>query len=87
MIILAVPIGIISGFGYTPAEKKNAVSGQAAVSHVKSEVRPVLNEDDTLIKYIKSIEGKTVWVDGDYGRLIIPETKEPMSLKKHKFLI
>lgn len=71
MIILAVPIGIISGFGYTPNEKS------------KSEIKPVLNEDEALIKYVKSIEGKTVWVDGDYGRLIIPETREPASLKRH----
>ncbi len=71
MIILAVPIGIISGFGYTPNEKG------------KSEVKPILTEDEALIKYIKSIEGKTVWVDGDYGRLIIPETREPASLKRH----
>ncbi len=73
MIILAVPIGIITGFGYTPNEKS------------KSEVKPILNEDEALIKYIKSIEGKTVWVDGEYGRLIIPETKEPMSLKRHNW--
>ena len=80
MIILAVPIGIISGFGYTPHEKKTAGS---AVTQRKSEVKPVIKEDEVLIKYINSIEGKTVWVDGDYGRLIIPETKEPMSLKRH----
>lgn len=73
MIILAVPIGIITGFGYTPNEKST------------SEVKPVLSEDEALIKYVKSIEGKTVWVDGDYGRLIIPEPKEPIWLKKHHF--
>lgn len=84
MIILAVPIGIISGFGYTPTEKVATKAGSSKTEVARpSEIKPVFNEDEVLIKYIKSIEGKTVWVDGDYGRLVIPEVKEPMSLKRH----
>ena len=44
-----------------------------------------LKEDEAILSYIKKKQDSTVWLDSDYHRLIIPEEKEPTSLKNYEF--
>lgn len=60
IILLAVPVGIISGYGE-------------------------LKEDSEILAYIEKNEGKNVWFDAKYSRLVIPEMKEPIWLKKYQY--
>lgn len=75
IIILSVPIGIVTGFGLT----------QNGKSTHEPEIKPVLSECKDLHKGMASLAGSMVWLDTEYGRLIIPSEKEPSWVSKCVF--